>query len=87
MPVKKTKGHILMQRLDGLFPRLSTMVTKYRYDGSADAEYILEKIMHRQRWLSEDRDKLAEKLELLVNTQHARITQNEEAMREAKQRK
>ena len=33
------------------------------------AEHILEKIMHRQRWAAEDRDRLADYLQSVVNSE------------------
>lgn len=36
------------------------------YDGTADAEAILEKVMFRRNWPVETRDALAERLVLIV---------------------
>lgn len=38
------------------------------------AEHILEKILHRQRWSAEDRDRLVDYLQTVVNNEinHAR---------------
>ena len=36
------------------------------------AEHILEKIMHRQRWAAEDRDRLAEYLKSVANREIGR---------------
>lgn len=53
------------------------MIEKYEYDGTEDAEFIFENIMHRMHWIASDRDILAEKLQALVKGQHTLISQNE----------
>ena len=50
------------------------------------AEFIIEKIFHRQRWIAADRDRLADKLALIVRDELLRERKKHEQM-EAKAKK
>ena len=47
-------------------------MANYEYCGGTDAEHILETIMHRTRWASVDRDKMAEFLEYVNQRENKR---------------